>query len=88
MKSSAFLLNLARGGIVNEQALLQALTDGKLAGAGIDVHEHEGEGKVSPLAKLPNVILTPHIGAGTVDTQRAIGQEMIQLITAHAAARG
>lgn len=83
MKPSAFLTNLARGGIVDEQALLEALRNGRLAGAGMDVHELEGEGYISPLANLPNVILTPHIGSGTMDTQYAIGEEVIEMVDAH-----
>jgi phosphoglycerate dehydrogenase-like enzyme len=82
MKPGAFLVNLARGGVVDEEALYTALTTGKLAGAGMDVHRQEGEGKVSPLAALDNVILTPHIGAGTVDTQREIGATVMQIIRA------
>jgi len=81
MKPGAFLVNLARGGVVNEAALKEALDSGRLAGAGIDVHEREGEGKISPLANNDNVILTPHIGAGTVDTQREIGETLVQIIS-------
>jgi len=83
MKSGAFLVNLSRGGVVDEHALLDALTSGHLAGAGTDVHENEGEGKISPLAALDNVILTPHIGAGTIDSQREIGETVIQIIDTH-----
>lgn len=83
MKSTAFITNLARGGVVDEQAVLEALQDGRLAGAGMDVHEFEGDGHVSPLASLPNVILTPHIGSGTIDTQYAIGEEVIAMVDAH-----
>jgi phosphoglycerate dehydrogenase-like enzyme len=82
MKRGSFLVNLARGGIVNESALLQALEGGHLRGAGLDVHEREGEGKISPLAGLDNVILTPHIGANTLDSQRAIGEQVIEIVTA------
>jgi D-3-phosphoglycerate dehydrogenase len=80
MKPSAFLVNLARGGVVNEAALYKALTEGRLRGAALDVHAAEGEGKISPLAELPNVILTPHIGAGTVDSQREIGDIMLNAL--------
>jgi phosphoglycerate dehydrogenase-like enzyme len=80
MKPEAFLINLARGGIVDEEALYKALTEGRLRGAALDVHKEEGEGKVSPLAGLPNVILTPHMGAGTIDTQREIGDRVIESV--------
>jgi D-3-phosphoglycerate dehydrogenase len=74
MKPGAYLVNMARGGVVDEQALYQALVSGHLRGAALDVHEKEGEGKISPLAGLKNVLLTPHIGAGTYDSQREIGE--------------
>jgi D-3-phosphoglycerate dehydrogenase / 2-oxoglutarate reductase len=80
MKRGAFLVNLARGGVVDEKALYQALVTGHLAGAAMDVHEQEGEGFVSRLAGLPNVILTPHIGASAIDSQRQIGEIMLQTI--------
>ena len=88
VKPGAFLVNLARGGVVDEAALHTALIRGdRLRGAALDVHAAEGEGKVSPLASLPNVILTPHIGASTVDTQREIGRRVIDLVDAFAAER-
>ena len=81
MKPGAYLINLARGGVVNEQDLFTALTKANgLAGAALDVHEQEGENKISPLAELDNVILTPHIGAMTIDSQYEIGQEIIKHI--------
>lgn len=81
MKSGAFLVNLARGGVVNEAALYDALTrDGGLAGAGLDVHQREGEGQISALASLPHVVLTPHIGSTTIDTQREIGRRIIEIL--------
>jgi len=78
MKPGALLINMARGGVVDELALRTALqTPGGLAGAALDVHHQEGENQVSPLAALTNVILTPHIGAMTVDTQREIGRRVV-----------
>ncbi len=86
MKSGSYLINLARGGIVDEQALYEALTaGGRLRGAALDVHDQECEGRLSPLAGLPNVILTPHIGAMAVDTQREIGRRVVEAISAFAA---
>jgi D-3-phosphoglycerate dehydrogenase len=87
MKPGSFLVNIARGGVVDEAALLAALRDGdRPAGAALDVHVAEGQGKVSPLASLPNVILTPHIGATTVDAQREIGVEIVRIIEERGAA--
>lgn len=81
MKQGAILVNLARGGVVDETALYRQLQPGgRLRGAGVDVHEQEGEGKISLLARLPNVVLTPHIGAMTVDTQRQIGKRVVEII--------
>jgi phosphoglycerate dehydrogenase-like enzyme len=81
MKPTSFLVNLSRGGVVDEVALASALqSDHGPAGAGLDVHLNEGPGNISPLASLPNVILTPHIGASTVDTMREIGVRVIETI--------
>lgn len=74
MKKNAYLVNIARGGVVNEMALYDALAQGRIGGAALDVHQAEGEGKVSPLAEFKNVILTPHIGASTFDSQKEIGR--------------
>ncbi|SDC38674.1 D-3-phosphoglycerate dehydrogenase [Geodermatophilus telluris] len=84
MKQGSFLVNVARGGVVDESALYPELTEGgKLLGAALDVHEHEGEGVVSPFAALPNVVLTPHIGAMAWDSQRLIGERVVELLGAH-----
>ena len=81
MKPNSFLINLARGGVVNEADLLEALQNGHgPCGAAMDVHEQEGNGKISPLAALPNVLLTPHVGATTVDTMREIGERVIETL--------
>ena len=66
MKPTAFLINTARGGVVDSEALSVALKENKIAGAGLDVHEQEPLGE-SPLRGLPNVLLSPHAGAATID---------------------
>jgi glyoxylate reductase len=71
MKKTAFLINTARGPIVDEQALVEALVVGKIAGAGLDVFEHEPA--VHPrLLELENVVLIPHLGSATVETRAAM----------------
>ena len=82
MKRGAFLVNTSRGGVVVERDLQAALQEGRLLGAGLDVHEHEGKGQLSPFASFHNVVLTPHIGASTVDTQREIGVEICAILDA------
>ena len=80
VKPGAFLVNIARGGVVDEAALYDALEPrGHIRGAALDVHVAEGEGKRSPLADLPNVVLTPHIGAQTIDAQQEIGREVVAI---------
>ena len=73
MKPTATLVNIARGGIVDDAALAQALKDGRIAAAGLDVFE--GEPAVHPaLLDVPNVVLTPHIASATVPTRLAMAQ--------------
>lgn len=67
MKPSAVLINTARGGIVEEGALYRALKEGRIAGAGLDVFDQEPPSPNNPLFTLDNVVLTPHISAGTRD---------------------
>jgi glyoxylate reductase len=72
MKESAYLVNSARGPIVDEAALVDALRDGKIAGAGLDVYENEP--KTHPgLIELDNVVLLPHLGSATIETRTAMG---------------
>jgi phosphoglycerate dehydrogenase-like enzyme len=86
MKPGSYLINLGRGGVVDEGALAKALTTGDtLTAAALDVHEVEAEGHLSPLVGLPNVILTPHIGATVVDTQREIGRRVREIVDLYAA---
>ena len=83
MKAEAFLVNLSRGGVVDEEALRAALTKGRLAGAALDVHAKEGDGFASPLSDLPNVLLTPHIGGSTNVAQHEIGKRVLDAVSAY-----
>ncbi len=67
MKSSAFLINTARGPVVQEQALIAALEAGTIAGAGLDVYEHEPE--IPDGLRRPSVVLAPHIGSASLETR-------------------
>jgi lactate dehydrogenase-like 2-hydroxyacid dehydrogenase len=80
------LINVARGSVVDERALIAALAEGRLGHTALDVFESEP--KPSPeLLKLPNVIVQPHHGSGTIETRTAIGQLMIDNLSAHFAGR-
>jgi D-3-phosphoglycerate dehydrogenase len=72
MKPSAFVVNVARGGLIDEDALYRALTANTIAGAGLDVFVSEPP-KDSPLLALPNVVVTPHLGASTDEAQEKAG---------------
>ncbi|MFS0771605.1 2-hydroxyacid dehydrogenase [Sphingomonas sp. 1P08PE] len=79
MKPHVFLINASRGGIVDEEALVDALKGGRLAGAGLDVWEHEP--RIDPrLLALPNVVMTPHMGSATIEGRVASGEKVIQNI--------
>jgi gluconate 2-dehydrogenase len=82
MKPSATLINIARGGIVDDAALAAALRDKRIAAAGLDVFE--GEPKVHPdLLTVPNVVLTPHIASATVPTRRAMADLAVDNLIAY-----
>lgn len=72
LREGAIVLNAARGGIIDEPALLEALKSGRVAAAGIDTWDVEPP-KANPFKDLPNVVMTPHIGASTAEAQKAIG---------------
>jgi D-3-phosphoglycerate dehydrogenase len=72
MKSTAFIVNVARGGLIDEDALYRALTTGSIAGAGLDVFVTEPPLE-SPLLALENVVVTPHLGASTAEAQEKAG---------------
>jgi glyoxylate reductase len=81
MKPTAFLVNTARGPIVDEQALVRALAERRIAGAGLDVFENEP--KVAPsLLAMPNVVLTPHLGSAVTELREAMAHVVVDNILA------
>jgi D-3-phosphoglycerate dehydrogenase len=80
LKKGTRVLNCARGGIINEEALVEALRSGHLAGAALDVFEQEPLPADHPLLRLPNVVLTPHLGASTREAQLSVALEAAQLL--------
>lgn len=81
MKPTAFLINTSRGPVIDESALIAALEERTIAGAGLDVYEHEPA--VSPaLCSLPNVVLLPHLGSATLETRVRMGLICLENITA------
>ena len=81
MKKGVRVLNCARGGIVNEKDLYDAIQSGQVAGAALDVYETEPLPKEFPLRDLPQVIMTPHLGASTEEAQENVGIEVAEAIT-------
>ena len=76
MKKTAIFVNIGRGSVVDQEALVSALTDGTIAAAGVEVTTPEPLPRDHPLLKLPNIIITPHTGSATLHTRR----KMIQLV--------
>ena len=72
MKPTAFLINTSRGPVVDERALIEALQDGRIAGAGLDVYEKEPVDLANPLLKMENVVVLPHVGSATEATRTAM----------------
>jgi len=81
MKKGVRVLNCARGGIINERDLHEAIQRGQVAGAALDVYEVEPPPKEFPLRQLPQVIMTPHLGASTEEAQENVGIEVAEAIT-------
>ncbi|QDD91248.1 2-hydroxyacid dehydrogenase [Pseudomonas oryzihabitans] len=81
MKSSAILINLARGAVVDEPALIEALRSGQIRGAGLDVYTQEPL-EASPLFELPNVVTLPHIGSATHETRHAMAERAVDNLIA------
>jgi len=79
LKPGARVINVARGALIDMDALYEALKEGRVAGAAIDVFEEEPPGEL-PILKLPNVIVTPHLGASTVEAQRDVSTQMAEQI--------
>ncbi len=86
MRPSAFLVNVARGGVVDEDALVAALTERRIAGAALDVFTSEPLDAASPLRQLDNVVLTPHVAGATAETRLRMLSRSFEVLTA--AARG
>jgi Lactate dehydrogenase and related dehydrogenases len=84
MKASAFVINCARGGVVNESALAEALKSGKIAGAATDVLtvEPPKQGNVLLDPSIPNLIITPHSAWGSVDARQRIVQQLVENVEA------
>jgi len=81
MKSTAFFINTSRGEVIDEEALIKALEEKRIAGAGLDVRQKEPPEK-SPLSEMDNVVLTPHIGAFTAEGQERVASSVCRDVAA------
>jgi D-3-phosphoglycerate dehydrogenase len=79
MKDGVYIVNCGRGGTLDEDALYDAITSGKVAGAALDVFEDEKEERGQHLMELDQVIGSPHIGAGTAEAKRRVGEEVAEI---------
>ena len=82
MQPTAYLINTSRGPIVDEAALIEALTKGKLRGAGLDVYDHEPLPDDSPLRRLDNIVLTPHLGYASEEGMRIYYEDTVEAVQA------
>jgi D-3-phosphoglycerate dehydrogenase / 2-oxoglutarate reductase len=80
MKPEAYIINVARGGVVDEAALAAALAAGTIAGAAVDVYSSEPPAADNPLRSAPNIILTPHLGASTAEAQTRVAVEAAEQV--------
>jgi len=88
MKDGVRIVNCARGGVIDEEALAAAMVSGKVAGAALDVFESEPPGGDHPILAMEAVSLTPHVGASTVEAQARVGAEAVQIVIDFAARTG
>jgi D-3-phosphoglycerate dehydrogenase len=88
MKNGVRIVNCARGGVIDEKALVAAMRSGKVAGVALDVFETEPPAPDHPLLALDDVSLTPHIGASTIEAQGRVGHEAAQIVIEFAAKVG
>jgi D-3-phosphoglycerate dehydrogenase len=82
MKPSAIIINTARGGLIDEAAMVRALTQRTIAGAGLDVFVSEQMPKDHPLLSAPNTVLTPHIAGSSEDALRRTAEQLVERLVA------